>query len=277
MQTPLAKQSRPGISVIIPAWNEAALIGSALENIPANGTDVEVIVVDGGSHDATVEIATRLGARVIRTDAGRARQMNAGAAAAKHEILLFLHADTRLPRGFPAMVREALQRPGVIAGAFRLRVDSGRRAMRLVERLANFRSRYLQTPYGDQALFVLACRFREMGGFADLPIMEDFELVRRLRRLGRIHVVAAAAMTSARRWERLGVLRTTLINQVVLFAYMLGVSPARIARWYRGGAAAPAASAGPMASVARASRAAQRDAHHHQEISNRTNGQRTEF
>lgn len=221
------------ISVIVPVVNEAAAIGAALRQIPQT-EDLEVIVVDGGSCDHTAHIAEACGTHVLRTTAGRAHQMNAGAEVARGGILLFLHADTRLPAGFARMVRETLSRPEVIAGAFRLRIDSPRRSLRIVETFANFRSSRLQAPYGDQALFLRADCFRASGGFPEVPIMEDFAFVRRLRRMGRISLAPAAAVTSARRWEQLGVLRTTLINQVIILAYLLGVSPERLARWYRG-------------------------------------------
>lgn len=230
------KQSGPKISVIIPALNEASVIGAALRHIPLN-EDIEVIVVDGGSGDSTVKIAEASGARVIHTGAGRAQQMNLGAAAARGEILLFLHADTHLPGDFPRLVRQTLSRPGVVAGAFRLRIDSPRWSLRVVEALANFRSSWLKMPYGDQALFLRSRHFRTAVGFSKLSIMEDFEFVRRLGRWGRIALAPAAVLTSARRWERFGVLRTTIVNQAMILAYLLGVSPARLARWYQGSAA----------------------------------------
>jgi rSAM/selenodomain-associated transferase 2 len=222
--------------VIIPTLNEGSTIGETLRRIPRS-QDVEVIVVDGGSRDRTVKIAGAAGARVIRTAMGRACQMNVGAAVARGEILLFLHADTHLPANFENLVHETLRGPGVIAGAFRLRIASPRRSVRFVEALANLRSRYLGMPYGDQALFLRKHYFRTAAGFAKLPIMEDFEFVRRLRRWGRISIAPAAAVTSARRWERLGLLRTTLINQLMILAYLLGVAPPRLARWYRGASA----------------------------------------
>ena len=162
--------------------------------------------------------------------------MNAGADAATGEILLFLHADTRLPEGFHEHVREILTRPGVSAGAFRLRIDAaGPRSLRLVEWGVNARSVWKQLPYGDQALFMHRETFCEVGEFPELPIMEDYDLAVRLRRCGRIEIAEAAVLTSVRRWERLGVLRTTLTNQAVVWAYRFGVSPGRLANWYSAG------------------------------------------
>lgn len=227
------RRSSVKISVIVPVLNEAALLGATLQQIPRT-EDVEVIVVDGGSTDRSVQIAEAAGARVFRTAGGRAEQMNAGAAVARGDILLFLHADTRLPADFDTAVRETLSRPQVIVGAFRLAIDSSRWSLRLIEALANFRSRCLWMPYGDQALFLRKHHFRTAAGFAKLPIMEDFEFVRRIARWGRVAIARTAVVTSARRWKRLGVLRATLINQGMILAYLLGVEPARLARWYRG-------------------------------------------
>ncbi len=231
--TPLRR--RVEISVIIPVLNEAKVIGAALRQVPRT-KGVEVIVVDGGSRDSTANIAEANGARLIHTAAGRARQMNAGAAIARGEILLFLHADTQLPPDFARLVCETLSCPGVVAGAFRLRINSPRPSLRAIEALANFRSNLMQAPYGDQALFLRADCFRAAGGFPEMPIMEDFEFMRRLRSRGRISIAPATALTSGRRWERLGVLRTTLVNQAIILAYLLGVAPERLARWYRGAA-----------------------------------------
>jgi rSAM/selenodomain-associated transferase 2 len=158
--------------------------------------------------------------------------MNFGAAMAQSPILLFLHADTRLPRDFAESVRRTLALEDVVAGAFELRIESARRGLRVIERLANIRSRALQMPYGDQALFLMAEIFRQSGGFPEIPLMEDFNFVRRLKRRGRIAIVPAPALTSARRWTERGVLRQTLLNQSLICATLLGVSPDRLARWY---------------------------------------------
>ncbi|MDP6380336.1 MAG: TIGR04283 family arsenosugar biosynthesis glycosyltransferase [Phycisphaerae bacterium] len=220
------------ISVVIPTLNEADHIAGAIASA-SGGRNVEIIVSDGGSDDGTVEAAQRAGARVVSSPRGRARQMNAGALAARGEMLLFLHADTRLPQWFDEHIRPILGRPGVVAGAFAFSIDSPRPALRVIERLANLRAKRAKMPYGDQAIFLRAEVFDKLGGFPDMPIMEDLELVRRLRRLGQIVIAPAAAVTSGRRWSHLGPLRTTLINQVVIAGYYLGVSPARLAGWYR--------------------------------------------
>jgi rSAM/selenodomain-associated transferase 2 len=220
------------ISIIIPALNEAANIEDVIITIQLS-TNTEVIVVDGGSQDDTVAIAQSLGVKVISSSPGRAVQMNTGAVAASGEILLFLHADTRLPAGFDVMIRSALQQPGIVAGAFNLRIDASGWGMRLVEWGVKVRSHFWQIPYGDQAIFLTKDIFQQIGGFPELPIMEDFELIRRLRRIGKITIMQESVITSARRWLRKGIFKTTLINQIVIIAYLLGVSPERIRSWYR--------------------------------------------
>jgi hypothetical protein len=236
--TPLSTEYRVStqterISVIIPALNEAARLDETLPPL-RNASEVEIIVAEAGSADETARIAEAHGAVVLRASPGRGRQMNAAAAAATGAIFLFLHADTRLPEHFDDHVRRILDRPGVIAGAFRLRIDGTGRWLRLIERVANLRARYLHMPYGDQAVFLRRETFESLGGFADLPIMEDYELSRRLHRRGRIELADASAVTSARRWQTLGPWRTTWINQTIVLGYHLGVSPERLARWYRG-------------------------------------------
>jgi uncharacterized protein len=226
-----SRLSGANISVVIPTLNEAAYIEDRISELrPVRG--VEVIVVDGGSADGTADLALAAGARAYSSPPGRARQMNLGATMAKSPILLFLHADTRLPRDFAESVRWTLALEGVVAGAFELRIESASRGLRLIERLANARSRWLQMPYGDQALFLTAETFRQSGGFPGIPLMEDFNFVRHLKRRGRIAIVPAPAVTSARRWMKRGVLRQTLLNQYLICANLLGVSPERLARWY---------------------------------------------
>jgi hypothetical protein len=224
---------RPALSVVIPALNEAGHIAGTLSTA-AHRPSIEIIVVDGGSTDATVAVARAAGVRVLRARPPRSVQMNAGAAAASGDSLLFLHADTRLPAGFEEQVRRTLAHAGVVAGAFRLKIDVDRTLLAIIELVANWRSSFLQMPYGDQALFMPRDLFWELGAFPPIPIMEDFELVRRLKRRGRIALAPGCAETSARRWLRLGAAKTWLINQCVIGAYCAGVSPQRLAAWYRG-------------------------------------------
>lgn len=226
------------ISIIIPTLNEAATIEQTL-HCAQTGSNVEVIVVDGGSKDNTVALVRTLGVRVILSPRlGRAAQMNAGAAIASGEILLFLHADTHLPPGYDKEVRAVLSRShfkedGTIAGAFELKIDGTLPSLRWVEKTVNARSRLFQLPYGDQAIFLKAAIFQELGGFQDLPIMEDFEFVQRLKRKGKIAIAPAAVLTSSRRWLKLGVFKTTAINQLIVLGYFLGIPPAQLRRWYR--------------------------------------------
>ncbi|MEP0753123.1 TIGR04283 family arsenosugar biosynthesis glycosyltransferase [Trichocoleus sp. Lan] len=221
------------ISIIIPVLNEAAdTIRSTLASV-RNVKNVEVIVVDGGSQNETVALVQSWGVKVLFSTAGRACQMNAGATAATGDILLFLHADTSLPLGFEKLVPLTLAQSGTVAGAFELKINSPMRSLRLVEKMVNWRSRFFSLPYGDQAIFLKASVFHDIGGFPDLPIMEDFELIRCLRRLGRIAIVPTPVLTSARRWHKLGVLRTTVINQIVILGYFLGVSPSQLVKFYR--------------------------------------------
>ena len=219
------------ISVVIPALNEAETIGPALASAQ-NFNGIELIVVDGGSQDKTPEVAQSSGAQVLHSLPGRARQMNAGAEAAQGEFLVFLHADTSLPAGFADHVRRILTTPGVAAGAFELKIDASSPGLRIIEAVANWRSRYLKMPYGDQAIFLRKNIFNESGGFPEIPIMEDFQLVRQVRRQGQIVMAPAAVLTSPKRWQRVGPWRVTLINQAVILGFFLGVKPERLARWY---------------------------------------------
>jgi hypothetical protein len=220
------------ISIIVPTLNESENIATTLFSL-RDATNIEIIIVDGGSSDNTVEIANSIGVSKILTKAGRARQQNAGAAAATGEILIFLHADTYLPKGFENEVRKSLDRQNVVAGAFKFNLDGDGFGLRIVERLANFRSKRMQKPYGDQAIFLKKTLFQKLGGFPDLPLMEDYEFVRCLKKIGKIETLSSKATTSNRRWKKRGLVKTTLLNQAIITGYHLGISPARLARWYR--------------------------------------------
>lgn len=227
-------EDRPPLSVVIPTLNEAHTIGATVARVRQTGA-VEVLVADGGSTDATREVARQAGAVVLDVPGGRAAQLNAGATRAAGRRLLFLHADTWVPNDFASLIPSALDNPATVAGAFRFRTDGKGWRMRLIEWGTNLRSTVFQWPYGDQGLFLEKRVFEELGGFAALPIMEDFDLVRRLRRRGRIVTLAAPVMTSARRWVQLGPLRTWLRNQGMIIGYRLGIAPERLARFYRSG------------------------------------------
>jgi len=219
------------LSIIIPTLNEAGCITQSVAGLFGQ-PGVEVIVADGGSRDKTVTLATAAGATVIAAPAGRGSQQNAGAQAAQGKVLLFLHADTRLPEGFATQVREALDRPGIVAGAFRFAIGAKGWRFRVLEHCTNWRANWLRLPYGDQALFLPAARFQAMGGFKEIALLEDLELVRRLRKMGRIALLATPALTSPRRWQRFGVVRTTVMNQLILLGFFGGLSPDRLGRWY---------------------------------------------
>jgi rSAM/selenodomain-associated transferase 2/rSAM/selenodomain-associated transferase 1 len=231
-KTAARPSSAQKISIIIPALNEAATIDRTLSHIE-RVENLEVIVVDGGSIDETVALARSRKAKVIQSNPGKAIQMNTGAAAAVGEILVFLHADTLLPEGFSHLIVSALNQQGVAAGAFRLSIDSPAAGIRLIECMANLRSRFLRLPYGDQAVFMKKSLFDEIGGFPEMQIMEDFILIRRLKRKGKIVIVPNAVATSPRRWLHLGVFKTWLINQLIIIAYYLGLPPERLTRMYR--------------------------------------------
>jgi rSAM/selenodomain-associated transferase 2 len=222
----------PRVSVIIPVLDEEARIGSQLESL-ARSLVHEVIVVDGGSRDATVARVRAAGtAQLLVAPRGRSSQMNAGARAATGDVLLFLHADVRLPDDALRRVEEALADPEIVAGAFRTwTVADGRSWLSPLLHLADLRSRYSGLPYGDQALFVRAEAFRQAGGFPEQPLMEDLELSRRLRRLGRIHIVRARVIVSGRRFLARPVFYTLAVNLFPML-YAAGVPASALKRLY---------------------------------------------
>ncbi len=243
-------QDAPWLSVVIPTLDEATCIAGTVGSVLRAG--VEVIVADGGSTDATTERARVAGARVISAPRGRGPQMNAGAAVARGEALLFLHADTTLPGDYPELVRRTLASGPVALGAFRLRIDRPGFGVRLVEAGVRARCAVLRLPYGDQAFFLRKETFRALGGYPEIPLMEDVAIVRRARALGAIRVVAEHVSTSGRRWAAAGVLRMSLVNLTCALGASLGVAPGTLAAWrdrLSGGPRhqdAPAARSGPV-------------------------------
>jgi rSAM/selenodomain-associated transferase 2 len=216
------------LSVVIPALNAGAVLGECLASLA--GAD-EIIVVDGGSSDDTAALATQGGAAVVQAPRGRGLQLSAGAAAAMGNWLLFLHADTRLGRGWREAVAHHIIAHGQDAACFRFRLDDASWQARLLERTVALRVRWLRLPYGDQGLLISRALYEAVGGYRVLPLMEDVDLIRRLGRK-RLRVLAAAAVTSAERWRRDGWLRRSARNLSCLLLYTLGVSPGRIARLY---------------------------------------------
>jgi rSAM/selenodomain-associated transferase 2 len=226
----------PRLSVIIPVLNEAAIIKEYLSQFPYH-EQVEVLIIDGGSTDKTIDLGKTFSVQIFSSPKpGRANQMNYGASLAQGEFLLFLHLDSVLPADFFDQIEEILTNSKNIAGAFRLTIDLPDWPYRWLEKLILWRSVYWQFPYGDQGLFLRRRDFQDLGGFADLPIMEDYELVQRLQLQwrGQVAIAKGTIITSGRRWQKLGLLRTTLINQAVVLGYHLGVSPQTLANWYRG-------------------------------------------
>ena len=204
-----------------------------------------MIVADGGSRDGSAEIAARTpGVRLVSGDRGRARQMNAGAARAAGEILLFLHADTHLPPGAVEAVQDALADPSVVYGRFDVRFDRSGAAFRMIARLMNLRSRLTGISTGDQAIFVRRSAFERLGGYPEIALMEDIELTRRLKRIGRFAPLRLQVTTAARRWEENGIARTIVLMWTLRVLYFCGIGPDRLHRWYYGAAGAAAGRAG---------------------------------
>jgi rSAM/selenodomain-associated transferase 2 len=222
-----------GISIVVPALDEAGGIERTLQALqPWRAAGHELIVVDGGSRDDTAAKAAAWADRVLVADAGRARQMNAGAAAATGEILLFLHADTRLPAEAPQAIVQALA-DGASWGRFDVRIEGRSIWLPVVARLMNWRSRWSGIATGDQAMFVRRAAFEAAGGFPDQPLMEDIELSRRLRARGAPACLRLRATTSGRRWDQRGAWRTIVLMWRLRLLYALGTPAERLARAYR--------------------------------------------
>ena len=218
------------LSVIVPVLDEARELSALLPCLVAAG--VQVVVVDGGSRDGSVAVARAVaGVEVLEGRPPRSRQMNQGAARARGDVLLFLHADARPPADFAGLMKRALAHGNVAGGAFALAIDDERPLARLVAAGANLRTRLTGHPYGDQGIFVRRHLFTAMGGYADLPFLEDLEFVVRLRKKGRVCLLPQAVRVSARRWQAQGYLRTTWRNTVLATWFYLGLDAGRFSHW----------------------------------------------
>jgi len=219
------------LALIVPVLNEAEALPDLLAHLSTFAAD-DVVFVDGGSADASVRLIESHGLQVISSRRGRASQMNAGAARTTADILLFLHADTRLPTGALDDIRRAMADPSVVGGRFDLSLDGGGLPFRIIASMINVRSRLSRISTGDQAMFVRRATFEQLGGFPDQPLMEDVELSRRLKRLGRIACLRRKALSSSRRWQRQGVWRTVWLMWSLRWRYWLGASPAELKLHY---------------------------------------------
>jgi rSAM/selenodomain-associated transferase 2 len=222
------------LSIVVPALNEAPRIGSLLDMLaPLRAAGVELIVVDGGSADDTRAIAHARADRVVASPRGRARQMNAGAGAASGDVLLFLHADSRPPAGVADLIREALA-SGAKWGRFDVEIEGRPAMLRVVAWFMNHRSRLTGIATGDQGLFMTRAAYDQAGGFPEQPLMEDIEMCKRLKRVGRPACLPARMITSGRRWEKHGVWPTIILMWRLRLAYFLGANPDRLHRIYYG-------------------------------------------
>jgi rSAM/selenodomain-associated transferase 2 len=219
------------VSVVIPTLNEAQTISRTLRQVREAG-ECQLIVVDSGSNDGTAALARGQAALVVSSSRGRARQMNEGARVATGEVVLFLHADTVLPHGFPDLLTHALADPRVVAGRFDVRLDAAGWPFRMVEAMMNLRSRLTRISTGDQAIFVRRETFLALGGYPEVELMEDLELSRKLKRAGKIACLRERVITSARRWQRDGVFRTIVLMWTLRLGHFLGVPPERLKAFY---------------------------------------------
>lgn len=232
---PVHMPDRPLLSVVIPTLDEETTVGALLSDIAALTIPMEVIVVDGGSTDSTLDICRAAEVTIVQSATGRGVQLQAGADAARASLLFFVHADARLDRAAVALLDEiAVARPPC-AMAFRLRIDARGLGFRLIEWGANVRSRLLRLPYGDQGLLVRREDYVRAGGYPAVPVFEDVALVRALDRITSVHLLDAAIDVSPRRWRVDGALRRTLSNWLLLARYLAGASPERLVGRYRPG------------------------------------------
>ena len=223
---------KPRVSVVIPTLNEATTIAPCLDQLAAQ-KPFEIIVADADSPDGTAAIAKECGARVVRSPRGRGVQQNLGASATSGDVLLFLHADCRLELGGIEAIRRLVGRsPSIPGGCFRMRVDAADRRYRAIDAAAHLRAGLFEIPYGDQGLFVTRSAFDRVGGFPEVPLMEDVLIALRLRRLGRLALLPRSILVSDRRWRRYGIVGQSLRNWTLTAAAVVGVDSATLSRYY---------------------------------------------
>jgi rSAM/selenodomain-associated transferase 2 len=220
------------LSIVVPMLNELDSIAATLSALRAGAPDAEIIVVDGGSEDDSQRVARALCDMLIEAPRGRARQLNAGAARASGSVLAFVHADTIVPATFAADIQTAMRNPAVVGGRCDLALDAPGLPYRLIGWLISLRSRLSRTGTGDQAIFVRREVFERLGGFPQIEICEDLDFARRLKRAGAVACLRSRVFTSARRWQRAGLIRTVAWMWAIRLSYLAGVSPARLRRWY---------------------------------------------
>ena len=234
------------LSIIVPALDEAANLERLIPALATGCPGAEIVVVDGGSADGTADLARRHPmVRWLESERGRARQMNAGARASRGDALLFLHADSVLPDGAAAAIARALAAPAVVGGRFDVRFTNPRWPFRMIAALMNRRSRWTRICTGDQGIFVRRAAFDALGGYADIPLMEDIDLTRRLKRAGRVACLDLRITTSSRKWERDGIAQTIVLMWALRLLYFCGADPARLHRWYYGRPPSATANRGP--------------------------------
>jgi len=226
----------PALSIIIPVLNETERINELISHIRTvdRGGLIEIVIVDGDQSGSTISAVRDKNVRTLVAEKGRARQMNSGAAVARGGILLFLHADTLLPADAVRLTLSRLEDRSIVAGAFDLGFQTTRKIFKLTELYVFLRTRLTRVPFGDQAIFIRREYFTEIGGYRNIPLMEDVDLMKRIKKQGhRIVIIPEKALTSPRRYEDEGIVYCTFRNWLVQFLYSLGVPPDRLVKWYK--------------------------------------------
>ncbi len=219
------------VSVIVPTLDEERTLAPLLETIKRQSPR-QIIVADGGSRDNTVRLARSMGVETVVTPPSRGVQLNAGAARATGRGLFFVHADVRIPENAVLLVQETLFKHGTLGGAFSIRIDSERPSFRFIFRAINLRSRYLRLPLGDQGIFARKTAFDALGGYRNIPLMEDLDFVRRLNRLGTIVILPQKIIASSRRYDKEGAVYSTFRNWFMILLFLGGINPANLLKYY---------------------------------------------